>query len=59
MKEVQQHIRQGIKDLEALTGRLEAWQKKYGYYDKSVRMDTAKHAFYMLLKELRESIDLY
>lgn len=59
MKEVQQQIRQGIRELEILVGKLEAWQEKYAYYDTSDRGGTAKHAFYMLLKELRESVDLY
>lgn len=59
MKEVQQKIRQGMQDLEAIMGQLDVWRRKYGYYDKSLRVDTAKHAFYMLLKELKDSIDLY
>jgi hypothetical protein len=59
MKEIQQQIRQGIKDMEMIVGQLEAWRDKYGYYDKSARTDAARHAFYMLLKELRESVAFY
>jgi len=59
MKEIQQKIRQGIRDLEAIIDQVEVWRRKYGYYDKAVRTDTAKHSFYMLLKELKDSIDLY